>query len=123
MDEDDHVRDVYAFYGLAMYWAQCLEQSMFIHLLFLDFFPKNVKSFKDSSKWAADFDAYEEKELGKTMGRLLQKLKDEGLPTHAASSLLSASLQKRNWLAHSYFSSRAVEFTLRAGRAQMIAEL
>ena len=123
MDEDDHIRDVCAFYGLAMYWAQCVEQFMFIHLMLLDFFPKNVKSFKDSEKWASDFDAYEEKELGKTMGRLLQRPKDEGQPTSDVSTLFSTTLEKRNWLAHSYFSDRAVEFTQEAGRAVMIEEL
>lgn len=123
MEKDDHVRDVYAFYGLAMYWAQCVEQSMFIHLMFLDFFPKNLNNFKDSEKWASDFDTYEEKELGKTMGRLLQKLKNEGQPTNEVSILLSTTLEKRNWLAHSYFPHRAVEFTQEAGRAEMIKEL
>jgi hypothetical protein len=44
----------------------------------LDFYPNNIKSFKNSTEWTSDFVAYEEKELGKTMGRLLQKLKDEG---------------------------------------------
>ncbi|AMZ70742.1 MULTISPECIES: hypothetical protein [Pseudomonas] len=81
---------------------------MFTHLTFLDFFPKNVKNFKDSEKWASDFDAYEEKELGKTMGRLLQRMKDEGQPTIGVSTLLSTTLEKRNWLAHSYFSHHAV---------------
>jgi uncharacterized protein YutE (UPF0331/DUF86 family) len=123
MDEEDQVRDVYAFYGLAMYWAQCLEQSIFVHLIFLDFYPNNIKSLKNSTEWTSDFVAYEEKELGKTMGRLLQKLKDEGQPTEEVTSLLTVALQKRNWLAHSYFSQRSVELTVQNGRSQMITEL
>jgi hypothetical protein len=123
MDEQDQVREIYAFYGLAMYWAQCLEQSIFIHLIFLDFFPNNVNSFKNSTKWASDFAAYEEKELAKTMGRLLQKLIDEGQPTEEVNTLLSVALQKRNWLAHSYFSQRSVELTVQTGRSHMITEL
>lgn len=27
--ESEQVREVYAYYGLAMYWAQCVEQSIF----------------------------------------------------------------------------------------------
>ena len=123
MDEEEQVRDVYAFYGLAMYWAQCLEQRIFIHLIFLDFFPNNVNSFKNSTKWTSDFAAYEEKELGKTMGRLLQKLKDEGQPTKTVNSLLSVARKKRNWLAHSYFSQLSVELTVQTGRSHMITEL
>jgi hypothetical protein len=87
MDEQDQVRDIYAFYGLAMYWAQCLEQSILIHLIFLDFFPHNFNSFQNSTKWASDFVAYEEKELGKTMGRLLQEVNDEGHPTRTVNPL------------------------------------
>ena len=123
MDEQDQVREIYAFYGLAMYWAKCLEQSIFIHLIFLDFFPNNVNSFQNSTKWASAFAAYEEKELAKTMGRLLQKLIDEGQPTKEVNTLVSVSLQKRNWLAHSYFSQLSVELTLQAGRSLIITEL
>lgn len=123
MNEEDQVRDVYAYYGLAMYWSQCVEQSMFIHLMFLEFFPKKVKGFSNAAKWASDFDRYEEVELGKTMGRLLQKLKSEGQPTEEVSALLASVLQRRNWLAHSYFSSRAIEFMHESGRSDMIEEL
>ncbi|RPD95727.1 hypothetical protein EGN69_08700 [Pseudomonas monteilii] len=123
MDEEEHVRDVYAHYGLAMYWSQCVEQSMFIHLMFLEFLPRNVKNFSDSARWASDFDSYEAIELGKTMGRLLQKLKSEGQPTEEVSVLLASALKKRNWLAHSYFSSRAVDFMHESGRSDMIEEL
>lgn len=57
------------------------------------------------------------------MGRLLQKLKDEGQPTEEVTSLLTVALQKRNWLAHSYFSQHSVELTVQNGRSQMIKEL
>jgi hypothetical protein len=123
MDKEDQVRDVYSFYGLAMYWVQCLEQRIFIHLIFLDFFPNNVNSFQNSTKWASDFAAYEEKELAKTRGRLFQKLKDEGQPTKTVNSLLSVARKKRNWLTHSYFSQFSVELTMQTGRSQMITEL
>ena len=89
----------------------------------MDFYPNNIKSFKNSTEWTSDFVAYEEKELGKTMGRLLQKLKDESQPTEEVTSLLTVALQKRNWLAHSYFSQRSVELTVQNGRSQMITEL
>ena len=113
----------YAFYGLAMYLAQCLEQRIFIHLIFMDFFPNNVNSFQNSTKWASAFAAYEEKELAKTMGRLLQKLIDKGQPTEEVNTQVSVALQRRNWLAHSYFSQLSVELTMQTGRSQMITEL
>ncbi len=38
MNVEDQVIDVNALDRLAMYWAQFLKQSIFIHLIFLDFY-------------------------------------------------------------------------------------
>lgn len=123
MDEADHVRDVYAHYGLAMYLAQCLEQSMFLHLTFFDFFPRNVPAFQSPEHWREQFDRYEADELGKTMGRLIQKLKDAGQPTEEIKTVLGAALKERNRLAHRYFAEQAVAFVSESGRDAMIREL
>ena len=121
--ESEQVREVYAHYGLAMYWAQCLEQSIFQHLLFFDHFPKAVASYTSPENWAADYDKYESQELGKTMGRLIQHLREVGSSTEAIETVLSTALKSRNWLAHGYFADRAIDFTLPEGRSRMIAEI
>lgn len=121
--ESTQVRDVYAHYGLAMYWAQCLEQSIFQHLLFFDHFPKAVASYTTAENWALDFDKYEARELGQTMGKLVRRLRDAGQPTAPIEQLLNETLKGRNWLAHGYFADRAIEFTMQDGRERMIAEL
>ncbi|CAN7696847.1 hypothetical protein [Caballeronia sp. LjRoot31] len=121
--ESDHVRDVYAHFGLAIYLAQCLEQSIFQHLLFFDHFPKAVAEFKSKDAWIDAFDAFEARELGHTMGKLIRRIKDVGKPTEVIQALLSGALEQRNWLAHRYFSDRAVSFTQESGRDAMIAEL
>lgn len=123
VDDDSQFRDVYAHFGLAMYLAQCLEQSMFIHLMFFDFFPRNIKDFKDQQHWAQEFDKYESLELGKTMGRLIQTFKDAGQPTDDIKALLAKALVERNRLAHKYFSENAEAFMTASGRGEMIAEL
>lgn len=121
--ESEQVREVYAHYGLAMYWAQCLEQSIFQHLLFFDHFPKAVKTHTTSENWAKDFDRYEAQELGKTMGKLIRRLHEAGQPTDSIERALAKVLKSRNWLAHGYFADRAVEFTDPGGRESMIQEL
>jgi hypothetical protein len=121
--ESEQVRDVYAYYGLAMYWAQCLEQAIFQHLLFFDHFPKALANYTTPEDWAKDFDRYEERELGQTMGKLIRRLREVGQPTEAVELLLKETLKSRNWLAHGYFADRAVPFTLPNGRKDMIAEL
>ena len=121
--ESEPVREVYAYYGLAMYWAQCVEQSIFQHLIFFDYFPKAIASYSTSEKWAAEFDQYESRELGQTMGKLVRRLREAGQPTQSIERALADVLLQRNWLAHGYFSDRAIEFTLPEGRSGMIAEL
>ena len=121
--ESEQVREVYAYYGLAMYWAQCVEQSIFQHLLFFDYFPKAIASYSTPEKWATEFDQYESRELGQTMGKLVRRLREAGQPTQSIERALADVLRQRNWLAHSYFSDRSIEFTLPEGRSDMIAEL
>jgi hypothetical protein len=121
--ESEQVREVYAHYGLALYWAQCLEQSIFQHLLFFDHFPKAVAAYTTPESWAANFDRYEERELGQTMGKLVRRLQEVGRPTVEIAASLSEALKSRNWLAHGYFADRAVEFNTTSGREMMLAEL
>jgi phosphoserine phosphatase len=121
--KDEEVRDVYAYYGLAMYWASCLEQSIFQHLLFFEHFPKALASYKDVEKWEKEFDEFESKEMKQTMGRLVRRLKEAGQPTKEIEASLDKLLAARNWLVHSYFPDRAVHFTLSDGRMEMIDEL
>lgn len=121
--DSEQVREVYAHYGLAMYWAQCLEQSIFQHLLFFDHFPKAVAAYTTAENWAEDFDRYEARELGQTMGKLIRRLQEVGQPTDSLEQPLSDALKSRNWLAHGYFADRAVEFTMSGGREHMVAEL
>lgn len=121
--ESEQIREVYAYYGLAMYWAQCVEQSIFQQLLFFDHFPKAIASYTSSEKWVAEFDSYETRELGQTMGKLIRRLQEVGLPNEDITNVLAEVLQLRNWLAHSYFSDRALEFTTTKGREEMLEEL
>lgn len=121
--EDEEVRDVHAYYGLALYWASCLEQSIFQHLLFFDHFPRAVASYKDADKWEREFDEFEAKEMKQTMGKLVRRLKEAGQPTKEIETSLDQALKVRNSLVHSYFPDKAVQFTLSGGRMEMISEL
>ena len=121
--ESEQVREVYAYYGLAMYWAQCLEQSIFQNLLYFDHFPKALKTYTTPENWAEDFDRYEAQELSQTMGKLIRRLREIGQPTDSIKDALSKALKDRNWLAHGYFADRAIEFTNPEGRTDMLVEL
>jgi hypothetical protein len=121
--EFDQIRDVYAHFGLAVYLAQCVEQSIFLHLLFLDHFPKAIAKFTSKEAWVSAIDEFEARELGQTMGKLIRRMKEAGQPTDNIQVLLTTVLKQRNWLAHKYFADRAVEFTRESGREKMVREL
>lgn len=124
MDQkSEHCKDVYAYFGLAIYSAQCLEQAM-IHLItFLDHFPKTAPHFSTREKWTEDYDRFFLNESGRTMGQLLGHLQKVGMPHSKLEPKLKEALTKRNWLAHSYFSERAMDFMSEEGRNKMIEEL
>ncbi|MBS4713001.1 MULTISPECIES: hypothetical protein [Aeromonas] len=121
--EDEQCRDVYAYFGLAIYAAQCLEQAIIQCLLMMDHFPKAVPGYTTQEYWAAQHDAFYEKEESRTMGQLIGRFQKIGIPSEEIEEKLQSSLKKRNWLAHSYFSERAMEFMSEAGRKSMIEEL
>ncbi|WP_417440859.1 hypothetical protein [Idiomarina sp.] len=123
MDTSEHCKEVYAYFGLAMYRAQCVEQSIVQLLIFYDFFKENVPKFESREKWEADFDRFDGVLSKKTMGRLLGAIKEMGVLDSDIENTLSLALQKRNWLAHAYFVDRALDFINEAGRNKMINEL
>ena len=91
--------------------------------MFLEYMPNAVVSFKTKEKWVHDFDEFIGDASSKTMGQLLGKLQKLGIPCDKLGQDLKATLKKRNWLAHCYFSDRAMEFMNEEGRLAMILEL
>jgi len=118
MTEDDHVKEVYAHFGLAMYMAQVLEHGIVNAFVFLNLLPKT------EGKWSPDeFEHYMNTEFEKTLGRLIGKLRTLTTIDNDFEDLLGNTLKKRNWLAHDYFRERAEEFMSSTGRNLMIKEL
>ena len=90
-DESDQVRDVYAHFGLAVYLAQCIEQSIFQHLLFLGHIPRAIGSYTTRAGWVSAFDEFESREWIQTMGKLVRRLREAGQPSlDSENSLTSA---------------------------------
>jgi hypothetical protein len=121
--QSEHCKEVYAYFGLSIYSAQCLEQAMIHLIVFLDHFPKAVPNFSTAEKWEEDFDKFFDDESQRTMGQLLGRLQKIGIPFEDLKVKLKEALKKRNWLAHAYFSERAMEFMSENGRNKMILEL
>ncbi|MFP1882838.1 hypothetical protein ACLEDP_13115 [Lonsdalea quercina] len=123
MDTSEHCKEVYAYFGLAMYRAQCVEQSIVQLLIFFVFFEENVNDFHSKEKWESDFDSFDKTVSKKTMGKLLGSIKELGILNENIENTLSLALKKRNWLAHEYFVDRALDFLSEEGRNKMIHEI
>jgi hypothetical protein len=123
MNASEQSKEVYAHYGLAMFRAQCVEQSITQLLIFFDFFPEKVPQYASKEQWETDFDSFTGDLSSKTMGQLINKLQSLNAIDASNNAKLREALKKRNWLAHSFFVDHALTFLSEEGRLKMVKEL
>lgn len=109
-------REVFARFGLAMYFSQCLEIQ--IGLMLATMFNRQFLSVPYE-----DRDALFDKSFSNTLGRMMWILKKDKLVSPTLESRLERAVGVRNWLAHRYFYERSREFPSHEGREAMISEL
>jgi hypothetical protein len=112
----EHVREVYAHFGLAVYAAQVLEHGL------VNF----VVVSRTVGAAFADLDArdgFETELFRATMGRQLRHALAEAPIADADVELLQAALRTRNFLVHAYFRERAADMLSMNGRNRMLVEL
>ena len=73
--EDAHVREVYARFGLAMYFAQVLEHAIVNAITILDLIPNKRYLALDRTDWESQVDSFMDRQFEATMGRMLRTLK------------------------------------------------
>ncbi|NOX67066.1 MAG: hypothetical protein GXO85_15040 [Chlorobi bacterium] len=114
--EYDDPKEIYAFFGLAAYSVQLLEQGILNLLVGVRI------SAIEGPTWGNVRDLYNEGDR-KTLGQLfkaLQKLVkfDTSIEEHLADAL-----QKRNYLIHHFFVEHAKDLLSESGKRKMIDEL
>jgi len=115
-DESWQTREVYAKYGLAMYFAQCLETGLVNLLVAL--------KLKDRDKITRfDIDSLIGINYEKTLGKLIYSLKEAMKTSEDMETDLKELLDIRNYLAHRYFRVKAIDFMKKDGRQHMLSEL
>jgi len=120
MDTIEHRKKVFANFGLAMYRAQCAEQSIMQLLVFFDFFDKRAETDESTEQWEKGFDKSTSREI---TDRLIQAMNELRVLDKEIEELLILALKKKDWLAHTYFYDRSLDFTGEKGRNKMIEEL
>ena len=122
-DKDEHVKNVYAHFGLAMYFAQVLEHGLVNTMMCAELLPRRAGKPVPKKAWEAEFDAFMNEQYQKTLGRLIHALKNATSVPPDLEGLLTEALEKRNYLAHHFFRERAEAFMSWKGREKMIEEL
>lgn len=123
LDEDEHVKEVYARFGLAVYFAQVLEHGLVNALVILNLIPSERHLARSRGEWGAKVDAFMDRHFQTTMGRMMRRLRDVVQVDADLEQLLHDALNKRNWLVHDFFRERAVEFMSATGRERMLSEV
>jgi hypothetical protein len=122
-DEDDQVKEVYARFGLAVYFAQVLEHGLVNALVILDLIPSRRHLARSADEWGVEVDAFMDRHFQATMGRMMGSLRAVTQVGEDLEQLLHEALSKRNWLVHDFFRERATEFMSATGREQMLSEV
>jgi hypothetical protein len=95
---DEETREVYARYGLAMYFAQVVEHAI-VNLMIALRLPQREALTK------GDIDQFMDEAFSMTFGRLLKELRRMGQSTHFLQRDLAQARDMRNWLAHGTFET------------------
>ena len=109
-------KEVFAFYGLASFNAQCAEKSLVNFAMVYKLLDESALS---QEQWLELYDGFN----SQTFGRLLRQVKQRIELPNELIEHLGKSLKKRNWLAHDFFYDYAVHFSDEVGRKEMINEL
>ncbi len=114
-DDDGKLRLVYAYFGAAIYFGQCLEKTFSIMLWTDRIFKKKVKTNAEVNEI---IDAIENSK--KTMGNFINEVKQSYSLTTSIVEQLDKILDTRNYLAHKYFKLHSAKFHSYVGQLEMI---
>ena len=117
MDDQDQHREVYAWAGLALYYAQVFEQGM-IRAAYVAQIENNSLVSEFTS--AEDFHGVADRE---TAGKIIRRVREHVALSPELEAICLACVDRRNFLAHHFFSERSDSFARLEGRQQMLEEL
>ncbi|WP_442600751.1 hypothetical protein [Paenibacillus sp. KN14-4R] len=115
-DESEHYKESYAYFGLAVYHAQVLEQQL-VNMIVL------IKKSQGLIPTLDDYEALYERKLSNTMGQLINEIKQLFQLQDFEINELKEVLKLRNFIVHDYFKERIILTFSIAGRSEIINEL
>lgn len=113
--EGEHEKLIYAYFGAAIYYAQCLEESFSMMLWINRIFKEQAKSSDEINEI---IDAIENSK--KTMGSFLNEVKQNYELSENHIAELESVLNRRNYLVHKYFKLEIQKFHSDKGKKEML---
>jgi uncharacterized protein with HEPN domain len=114
-DDDGRHKLIYSYFGLAVYFCQCLEETFSIMLWTDRIFKKKVKTNKEVNEI---IDAIENSK--RTMGNFINEVKQSYSLPEVLETKLTEVLNKRNYLVHKYFKLEIQKVYSEIGRKDML---
>jgi hypothetical protein len=129
-DAGEHVKEVFAQFGLAYYLSGVFEAGLVVTLLYLEFLSEQKAEFErkgrkhfDRARFQAELDVFMQRQHAKTLGPLIKRLHDLTGLDDALRDAITSAKTRRNFIAHHFFREHAENFMNRQGRDKMIVEL
>ncbi|GIP27279.1 hypothetical protein J23TS9_24090 [Paenibacillus sp. J23TS9] len=114
--DSEHSKELFAYFGLAVYYSQALEQQLVNLLMLMKISQGKVPTEEDLA------DLYHQK-LSNSLGQLVNEIQHHFPFSEEETILLKEVWKQRNYIVHDYFKERIQETFSPAGRSRMIREL
>ena len=116
-NEDDEGKHklVYAYFGLAIYISQCLEETLSIMLWTNRIIKRKVTANNEVNSIIDEIENSK-----KTLGNFINEIKQVYNLNEFEINNLEKVLEKRNYIAHKYFKVNIYKFTSEYGKLEMI---
>lgn len=114
--ESEQSKELFAYFGLAVYYGQALEQQL-TNLLLL------TKLSQGRTPTEADLTDLYQRKLSNSLGQLIKEIQHHFPFSEQETAQLEEVWKQRNHIVHDYFKERIQETFTAAGRAKMIQEL
>ncbi|GGH60002.1 hypothetical protein ACN9MH_11405 [Paenibacillus silvae] len=116
MLDSEHSRELFAYYGLAVYYGQALEQQL-VNLILL------TKMSQGKVVTEEELEELYERKMSSSLGQLIHEARHHFTFSEEETDRLNELWQQRNRIVHHYFKERIHETFSPEGRSRMIKEL
>ncbi|MBS0236483.1 MAG: hypothetical protein JSS50_04000 [Proteobacteria bacterium] len=123
--ESEDAKEIYAHFGRAMYFTNCLEHSIVNALCLLSLLP-NREVYSSRKEWENLIDHHYEESFKKCFGALKNQLKSHPDPFPSLLAIipdLEKCVEERNFLAHRFYREYAQHWFSTKGRKEMVKKL